>query len=362
MKNVDINYLCLTVGNLSGIPIRIYEDEKLVFYHSVVRIPKDPICVYINEILKIDDHVGYFVTKHFHYYGIINAGKMKIVFGPTRQITGEEQELKELAFRADVPTDEIEEFVTAMKSIIPMPLESILQILCTVNYVANDEKLTLSDIYLHDSDKDFSILFRENEKESSQDTKENIIHNTLSLEETIMSIVQHGDVSALDELVKKAPAVRSGKLASGQMRQIKNTFIVTATLASRAAIRGGLNTDEALSMSDRYIQHCELIDDIGKIMNLQFKMIVDYTERVSRVRFGNNPSKLVTDVANYIQRHLSEPVSTEEMAKSLYLSRSRLSTKFKEITNMTLTDFILKELSYLSFQSQYHENTSQPYI
>ena len=46
---------------------------------------------------------------------------------------------------------------------------------------------------------------------------------------------------------------------------------------------------------------------------------------------------------NYIQHHLSEPISAEEMAKELFMSRPYLSAKFKEETGETLTDFILKE-------------------
>lgn len=346
MKNIDLNYLCLTISSLSGVPIRVYDGKKLSYYHSIVKIPKDPICVHLDEIMKINDHIGYFVTKHFYYYGIVNSENVKIVLGPTRQVKGDDQELKELAFRADIPSKAVDEFVLAMKSVVPLPLETVLQILCTVNYVANDEKLSLGDICIHDSDKDFSLLLKEQTAEQylhAEQFESTLPHNTLSLEERLVSIVQNGDLSALYELVKNAPAVRGGTLAAGQLRQMKNTFIVTSTLISRAAIRGGLNVEEALSMSDRYIQHCELIDDITRIINLQYKMVVDYTEKVARIRIGKTPSKLVTDVANYVQKHLSELISTEEMAKSLYMSRSHLSTKFKELTGETLTDFILIE-------------------
>ena len=49
------------------------------------------------------------------------------------------------------------------------------------------------------------------------------------------------------------------------------------------------------------------------------------------------------DVANYVRRHLSEPVSVEKMAGEFFLSRPHLSAKFKRETGMTLTDFILNE-------------------
>lgn len=54
------------------------------------------------------------------------------------------------------------------------------------------------------------------------------------------------------------------------MRQVKNLFIVAATLVSRAAIQGGLDTEEALSLSDAFIQRCELLGTPDRITNLQY--------------------------------------------------------------------------------------------
>lgn len=199
------------------------------------------------------------------------------------------------------------------------------------------------------------------------------VHNTLALEQTLVNIVRKGDTAALREWIRNAPAVRGGILASEQLRQMKNTFIVTATLISRAAIRGGMDIDVALSLSDAYIQKCELLFGVDGITNLQYRMVLDYTEQVEKLRNGKSPSKLVIDVSNYIQRHLSEPVDVEALAKSLFLSRTYLAAKFKKESGTTLTDFILKEkieeakrllrytdkhsiaiAAYLGFSSQSH--------
>ena len=119
-------------------------------------------------------------------------------------------------------------------------------------------------------------------------------------------------------------------------------FIVTATLVSRAAIRGGMDVDDAFSHSDSYIQQCELLSLPEEIMNLQYRMILDYTARVERLHLGKHPMKLTVDVANYIQHHMSELITAEKIAEELFLSRPYLSRKFKEETGESLTDFILK--------------------
>ena len=72
-------------------------------------------------------------------------------------------------------------------------------------------------------------------------------------------------------------------------------------------------------------------------------MILDYTEQVEKLKKGKSPSKLVIDVSNYVQHHLSEPIDVEALAKSMFLRRTYLATKFKKESGTTLTDFILKE-------------------
>ena len=350
MKNIDYKYLCGVIGNLSGVPVRVFQNGQQIFYHAIVDLPKDPLTPYQEKVFAVDAHVGYFITPSFHYYGVVNGGEYKIVIGPSIQTKCSDQTLRELAFECDVPAEETEDFMTGMKSIVLMPLDSILQILCTMNYVMNEEKLGLSDIRIFEEKQ--QILKTKLEKEQAdqkfnEDTEkaeeQQNVHNTLALEQTIVNFVRRGDTVALKELFKDIAAVRPGILASEQLRQMKNTFVVTATLVSRAAIRGGMDVDDALSFSDAYIRKCELMSDLESITNLQYHMVLDYAERVEKLRLGKTPSKLVLDVTNYIQHHLSETISTEDIAKALFLSRSRLSVKFKQETNENLVDFILKQ-------------------
>lgn len=372
--DIDLIYLCKTVGNLSGIPIRIYMDKKKIFYYSLVDLPKDPITIYENDIFEITDHIGYFATEHFYYYGIVNYGKNKIVIGPTRQIPDVEPELREIAFQADIDTGDTASFIINMKSILHMPLESILQILCTVNYVLNGEKKTLEDISIYDSEQEnYNRYITDRQDNTDLPSDYFNPHNTFDTEQKLMHMIEHGDCPSLKEWLANAPALRSGILAVDQIRQIKNTFIVSATLVSRAAIRGGMTIEDAMQLSDAYIQKCEILNSPDRIINLQYHMVLDFTEQVNTIRGGIHTSKLTIDVSNYILHHLSDTITTDAIAKELFMSRSHLSHSFKTETGMALSDFIMqkkieeakkllrystKSLSaistYLGFSSQSH--------
>ncbi len=345
MKKIDYSYIARVLSSLSGIPVRIFKNGKLSDYYSLVNLPKDPMDACRDEVFALSRHVDYHITPLFHIYGIVNSGDIRIVTGPTAQVSANDQSLRELAFKADVPKEEVQGFVEGMKSITSIPLESLLMMLCSVNYMLNNEKLELRDILIHNEEQ--QIIKTNVEQQRTEDVYNSepvqVLHNTLQLEETLMDIVRRGDISALHQWISAAPPVRAGLIAPDQLRQLKNTFIVTATLTTRAAIRGGMDAEDALTLSDAYIRRVELLSSQNSIMNLQYNMVLEFTEQVNKVRHGRNPSRLAIDVANYIQRHMSERISTEAMAKDLYLSRTHLSAKFKAETGMTLTDFILTE-------------------
>lgn len=106
---------------------------------------------------------------------------------------------------------------------------------------------------------------------------------------------------------------------------------------------------------------------------IKYHMVLEYTERVEGLKLGKTPTKLLTDIANYVQKHLTEPVNIEALSKAVFVSRTHLAVKFKKETDMTLTEFVLKEkieegkrllrytdkplsaiAAYLGFSSQSH--------
>ena len=371
MKKLDLSYLCSTIGSLCSFPVRLYEGNELVFKVDHSGLKYDPIQSSLKDLFALSDHIGTYITPRYYYYGVVRSGETRLILGPTRQLPATEQQLRELAFLSNVPSEEMQAFIQTMRSLIYMPLESLQQILCTMNYVMNGEKLLLEDIVLRGS-AETQITPTPAEANDGQAIPEEI-HNTLAIEQTLMNMIRKGDTDALKAWIASAPAVHAGAMAQEHLRQYKNTFIVTTTLAARSAIRGGMNVEEALSTSDLLIRSCEALQDVQNIQRLQINMLLTYTEQVARLRKGIQPTPLAIAVSAWVQRHLSEPIDTEKLAQELHYSRPYLSRKFKEETGMTLTDFILTKKSeeaarllaytdksliavsdYLGFSSQSH--------
>ena len=249
-------------------------------------------------------------------------------------------------YLGDIPKEDIDEFIIAMQEIKHIPFENLMQIMCFLNYILNNEKCSLEDIFIDDSlqehfakktsrhGTDHSL----SDKLSEQDI---IFHSTYDLEENFMNMIRKGDYISISNLLENSPIFKKDVMESNHLRFFKNSFVAIATLASRAAIQGGMNPDDAFTLIDNYILMCELLDDCNRINNLGRLMVMDFAKRVNQLYKGTQASHLILDVSNYINRHMSEAITVEAMSKDFFMSRSYLSKRFKAESNVTLTDFIL---------------------
>ena len=81
-----------------------------------------------------------------------------------------------------------------------------------------------------------------------ENMENNIVHNPYSQELREMAAIRDGDVKALREAIEEDFTGQYGKLSKDNLRQEKDMGIVTITLASRAAIEGGLHPETAFTM------------------------------------------------------------------------------------------------------------------
>lgn len=339
----DFNYICETMGNLSGIPVRIYDGTEEVFFYSMVKLPKDPMLIYKNEILAIEEPISYFATKNLNYYGIFNIENKKIIIGPTRLIPNSQQELYDIAFLADITPEDMPAFLAGMKAIVGLPLERLLQMLCLLHYLITGDKIELSQMIIHESSQEHmqrDMLSQQMDSLSDKIIFHQDADNTQLTENKLMDIVSTGDLIALNEWLRKPTTVQLGLYAADPIRQSKNILISTATLASRNAIRGGMEYTEAIRLANDYIYKAELLQSADEIINLQVHVIKTFAEKVNTLKYGQTENKLVLAVANYIQQNLSSSIKVEDIAESLYMSRPYLSKKFKKETGISVSDFI----------------------
>ena len=107
-------------------------------------------------------------------------------------------------------------------------------------------------------------------------------------------------------------------------------------LCSRVLIRKGLPAPE-----DRYLQQIYTASDIFFLESVTASLLDETCACLSGWSLRQN--RLVENAMEYIQSHLSDSLSLEELAEHLHISPSHLSRTFKKNCRQSLTDYINNE-------------------
>lgn len=376
MSEEELFYFSRQFANMFGMPVRIYSGSNKIYYHSTVNLAADPADLCIEDLMKVDSEVSYYIFENCFYYGIINHECYKTVIGPVGELKFSENEVNRIGFMMDISKDEVPHFTSEMKALSGIHLDSLIQALILYNFTVNHTMYDISDIRIKVNEQTSISTEMKTAPRSISMTDNYYENNSRSylIEQDIIKKVMNGDVDGLIDGATKVPSVSSGQLAQRLLRHHKNFFIRLETIVSRAALNAGLDIDEVFSTEEKYINKCESLDNVDRIKNLQYHMIIDFADRVKKMmQYNGKNSRLVNDVTKYIRHHISDPIKTTDIASYLGKSRGSLTTEFKKQTGMNLSDFIklkkvqeakellygtnkvLSEISYfLGFSSQSH--------
>ncbi len=374
----DLVYSCERIAAISNIPLRIYKNNIIINSFSLDKINIDPIKPFEKDLLEFDSKVSYYITPFHQYYGIVKHLDLHIVLGPLGTTSYTLQERQDYAFKLGINFQEFDELLEYLRMIPPFAIENFLHMLLMINFYFNNEKLNISDIQTSiNSDLDKNMTDIEmtvidfNEKQAEIDDKP--LHNTLEYERQMLAHVKAGNIEELKSFLANQIHGNVGTLSDKYLRHYKNIFIVSTTLVCRAAIEGGMFENEAMSMSDIYIQNCENLFSIESIFQLQYQMLINYAEKVSKIRHNLNVSPFVGSVASFIKNNISMDLDTSILSHKFNLSRNILSAKFKSEIGVSPSVYILNErierskfllkntdrtlldiATYLGFSSQSH--------
>lgn len=169
-------------------------------------------------------------------------------------------------------------------------------------------------------------------------------NNSYEIEALLQKFVTEGDLLGYNAFVKNVPPMNTGRLASSGLRNTKNSFIVSAALTCRTAIAAGIPRETAYALSDSYIREVESLSSVEAILRLGDEMMRDYIVRVQRSKAVSSPAgahnRLLLGVVNYIYRNLNHRLSIDDVAAHAGLSRSYLSTLFRQSMDVPLSRYI----------------------
>lgn len=210
----------------------------------------------------------------------------------------------------------------------------------------------------------------------------NVHHNPYDQEMREFGSIENGDLIQLEKSLQEDYDGTIGTLAKDSLRNLKNLGIVLVTLASRAAIRGGLSPEISFSLSDSYIQQIEECKDLALVAPLAHKAEFQYAEMVHEIKekqkgiLKKQKNPRINKCKDFIFSHLHDRITLEDLAAEADCNPNYLSQLFKECEGISISGYILQEkinraknlliysdysyieiATYLGFSSQSHLGT-----
>ena len=259
-------------------------------------------------------------------YALIRTGSRYTLIGPVRMTT---------------PVD----FLHTYPGVIPLPDISVRPV----------TKQWLLSVYACEYDtfsKDILLvhnLFHEKEITEEMLNLENSVDTKTDEKLREFSSIESGDLAQLERSLSEDYPGEIGTLSEDPLRHAKNRGIVVVTLASRAAMRGGVVPEAAYSLSDSYIQKIEKCRDIPAVFHLFYAAEYEYARMVKELKeqkegtLEKDKNPHINKCKDYIFSHLHGRISVQEIADALGLNAAYLSELFHECEKVTLTEYIRRE-------------------
>ena len=339
----ELLYLTRQFANMFGLPVRLYHRKQQIYYFSTVDLGADPMKLCAEQILSLETSVGYFVHLNVFYYGVVNCRDYCFAIGPASEVGVSDGVIQQLASLLGMDKKTIPFFQSGVNALSGLHLDTVIQIAILFNYAVNREMRDITDIRIQAGEQKRiagEILSEEAPPLSGESAYRSKI-KPYYIEADIVRKVRCGDVEGLADGATKVLPVTAKPLAPDLIRHRKNMFIHLETMVSRAALEAGVDADEIFAAESQYMTKIESLENPDRIKNLQYHMILDYAKRVRRLREDNaSHSRFVSEVAGYIHNHITEPISTSDIARHFQKSRGRITTRFKQESGINLSDFI----------------------
>lgn len=341
---IDIKKYCEYLYNTLYIPIYLYDNKDLITCYPNLQMFTSLPSTYLSTLWESDKEVTYTITNFYSYYGYIRIKNSNscIVIGPVSSLPYSRDVLFSIIKGFPIEELKTEEFNNFFYNIPTQSLYTFLNTLLFINYTVNNTELAMKDVE-HDFDSLHDNSINQKYTESSYAAKEErIMCSDYLLEVEIFRYVETGNIDGLKNCINQPSKIKVGRMADDNLRQLKNTAIVVVTLATRAAIKGGLTPSIAYNLSDIYIQQVERLTNMDVISSLISQILYDYTNRIAISIIPLTADNILHQVINYVYENTNKNITVTDVANHVGFNRSYLSRKVKNELGFDLSSFIRK--------------------
>lgn len=344
---MDINLFLEKFTTTFSIPLSVFENGTPIISFNTQSFLNELIYQLMEHYFDSEYNVCFLVTEDYLQCGFIRmpeSGQL-IIIGPAFPYEPTHNQTEKLFKNLKLPLSRKTEVANWFHRLPVMDSKKFRDMLDFMSYTITgsiDEPIRLSyhvplanpKLKLENPDFNYVDTF----------TKES--------EALMLSCIENGRYTELDSIFDSLDTLGNiPNIGPNTIRSLKNAFISSTAIVSRAAVRGGLDYDTALSLSNYYITKVEKLTLFADIQQLIRTMLIDYTRRAANYQSIQTDSATVAAICRYVQANLSEKITAKQISEKLHLNTAYISRHFKQKTGTNLSDYIcmqkIKEAQFL---------------
>lgn len=216
--------------------------------------------------------------------------------------------------------------------------QEFLYLLCSIlnNTIPEDSQIEWK--YVEGASNISSLFWKNLEERRLEDN----MLDSIELENRYINAICRKDLAALKWLLQNIGKVYLSKLSSNRVLSLKYKIVALITLVTRAVINEGVAPILAYSLSDSLIQKLDTMDNIQECIAFVKESSILFIKLIDTASQLNFP-EIVKEIIFYINRHIYEKITLEDLANHTSKHPAHLSAIFKKYTGKTIHKYLLEK-------------------
>ena len=168
-------------------------------------------------------------------------------------------------------------------------------------------------------------------------------HPAYKEEQRLLDLVRQGRVEDVRTAAGTDFPVCPQVIGDSERRNEEYMTVAAVTLVSRAAVEGGVSSEESFALADVYLRRIAQAKDMEELLEIRGSIAIAFTEMVAGRRGRKKSGSYIEECKRYIAAHIFRKLSVSDIAQELSLSPIYLERIFKESEGIAISRYIQKE-------------------
>lgn len=321
--------------NIVRIPIQLYDENGLVENFDANAFQPNPANYFVRDLLEMKYPVCYTETNDLLECGILRIEKTNqyLVIGPSTNLEFKRSQALNILTKMGQPPTRANELLRWFGSIPSYDIRRFRGNLRFLDIALNGQ--SREPVQVPYRENDAAIISIEFEMDYEQ-------HTNRLLEDDVMACIEYGRPDELDRAFANLTSVNTviERKDPAELRKYKNYIIMAIGIASRAALRGGLDYDSMNMITEKYLQKIETCESLAHLSHIFRQGYIEFAQRVAHINALSTESLVVKRIIKEVNSLLYEKATPTIISNRMGMNCSYLCRHFKQETGKTITEYI----------------------